>query len=208
MNRSGSPRTQPDWRWEKRAASAGFRCIAGVDEVGRGCLAGPVVAAAVVLDQDADFQGLRDSKMLTPKARERWAHRLQQEVRAWSVGKADAGEVDRLNVLEATCLAMQRAVRALSERPDLLLVDAIELPSLDLPQGSLVRGDERVMSIAAASVIAKVHRDHFMSGMDASFPRYGFLRNKGYGTLEHRRAVRRWGPCELHRRSFCGVLPA
>ncbi len=129
-------------------------------------------------------------------------------MRAWSVGKADAGEVDRLNVLEATRLAMQRAVRALSERPDLLLVDAIELPSLDLPQGSLVRGDERVMSIAAASVIAKVHRDHFMSGMDASFPWYGFLRNKGYGTLEHRRAVRRWGPCELHRRSFCGVLPA
>lgn len=208
MNRPDSPRTQPDWRWEKRAASAGFRCIAGVDEVGRGCLAGPVVAAAVVLEQGANLSGLRDSKMLTPRARERWAHRLQQEVRAWSVGEADAGEVDRFNVLEATRLAMERAVQALSECPDLLLIDAIELPSLDLPQGSLVRGDERVMSIAAASVIAKAYRDRFMSGMDSNFPRYGFLRNKGYGTLEHRRAVRRWGVCELHRRSFCGVRPA
>jgi ribonuclease HII len=188
--------------------SAGFACVAGVDEVGRGCLAGPVVAAAVVLNQGLDLAGLRDSKMLSASARECWAKRLRRQAQSWAVGRADAAEVDRINVLEATRLAMQRAVLALPERPDFVLVDAVELPSLDLPQGILVRGDERVMSIAAASVIAKVHRDRIMCRMHPKYPHYGFLRNKGYGTLEHRLAVRRWGPCALHRRSFFGVCPA
>ncbi|MEE9218265.1 MAG: ribonuclease HII [Acidobacteriota bacterium] len=205
MTRSDSRPARPDWWWESRAAASGYRCVAGVDEVGRGCLAGPVVAAAVVLADGLDLSGLRDSKQLGERARELWARRLRRQARAWAVGEAVSEEVDRLNVLEATRLAMGRAVRALPEAPDLLLIDAVALGSLDLPQESLVRGDERSVSIAAASVIAKVHRDRFMRLVSSRYPRYAFSKNKGYGTFEHRRALREFGPCRLHRRSFHGV---
>ena len=206
MSRTPGERRDPDWRWEERAAAAGFLGTAGVDEVGRGCLAGPVVAAAVVFERRADLQGLRDSKQLTPAARERWAAAIRRRAAAWALGAAAPSEVDALNVLEATRLAMTRAVRSLKVEPDLLLIDAVRLPALDLPQWPLIRGDERCYSIAAASVIAKVHRDRFMRRMDARFPQYRFASNKGYGTLAHREAVRLCGPCPLHRRTFQGVV--
>jgi ribonuclease HII len=205
VNRRAGRRREPAWTWERRAAARGFRRPAGIDEVGRGCLAGPVVAAAVVLDGPQGLAGLRDSKRLTPRQRESWSAALRRRAVAWSLGEASAEEVDGLNILEATRLAMRRAVRSLSVAPDLLLVDAVRIPGLELPQWPLVRGDERSLSIAAASVVAKVHRDRLMSCFDSLFPDYHFARNKGYGTAAHLAALRRRGPCPLHRLSFQGA---
>lgn len=202
---SRARRGAPDWSWEKRAARSGFRRVGGVDEVGRGCLAGPVVAAVVVFEKAEGLVGLRDSKQLVARSRERWAETIRARAAAWAVGEAVAGEVDDLNVLEATRLAMERAVRSLPEPPQALLVDAVKIPALAVPQWALVKGDERCLSIAAASVLAKVHRDEFMRRMDAAYPQYRFAHNKGYGTSEHFAAVRRCGPCPLHRLSFHGV---
>jgi ribonuclease HII len=203
--RRAGRRRDPGWLWEKRAAARGYRRVAGIDEVGRGCLAGPVVAAAVVLGGPRGLAGLRDSKRLTPRQRERWAEALRAGAAAWSLGEASAAEVDSLNVLGATRLAMRRAVASLRFAPDLLLIDAVRIPGLGVPQWPLVRGDERSLSIAAASVLAKVHRDRLMSRLDALFPEYGLARNKGYGTADHRAALRRRGPCPLHRLSFQGA---
>lgn len=206
MSRAAGARGGPDWRWEARADAGGYRRVAGIDEVGRGCLAGPVVAAAVVFEGRPRLEGLRDSKRLSARGRERWAEILRREAAAWAIGEAAAVEVDELNVLEATRLAMTRAVGALALRPDLLLIDAVRLPRVAVSQWALVRGDERSLSIAAASVLAKVHRDRFMSRIDPAYPQYRFARNKGYGTPEHREAVRLCGPCPLHRLSFQGVV--
>lgn len=205
MSRAAGARGGPDWRWEARADAGGYRRVAGIDEVGRGCLAGPVVAAAVVFEGRPRLEGLRDSKRLSARGRERWAEILRREAAAWAIGEAAAVEVDELNVLEATRLAMTRAVGALALRPDLLLIDAVRLPRVAVSQWALVRGDERSLSIAAASVIAKVQRDEFMRRMDAVYPRYRFASHKGYGTAAHRRAVALWGPCVLHRLTFHGV---
>ncbi len=205
MSLARARRREPDWGWERRAAARGFQRVAGVDEVGRGCLAGPVVAAAVVFEGTPELRGLRDSKQLSERARQRWDERLRRQAAGWALGEAGAGEVDRLNILVATRLAMERAVAALDVEPDLLLVDALELPALKMRQWPLVRGDERSLSIAAASVIAKVHRDQFMRQMDALYPQYRFASHKGYGTSAHRHAVARWGPCALHRLTFHGV---
>ncbi len=205
MSAAAGARRDPDWRWERRAAALGFRRVAGLDEVGRGCLAGPVVAAAVILRGRSRLPGLRDSKRLGAPARERWAERIRRAAALWALGEASAGEVDALNILEATRLAMERALRALAVEPDLLLIDALSLPAVAAPQWPLVRGDERCVSIAAASVLAKVHRDRYMRRMDETYPQYRFARNKGYGTAEHRTAVALCGPCPLHRLSFQGV---
>ena len=176
--------------------------IAGLDEAGRGALFGPVVAAAVVVDPDRTLHGVDDSKRLTPRRRLQCFLDLIENVADWSVGMASADEVDRLNVLQATRLAMLRAVRGLGSEPQHLLIDGrIEL-DVDLPQTALVRGDSRCLSIAAASVVAKVSRDTLLTAYAQRVPGYGLERNKGYGTEEHIAALDRHGPTKLHRRTF------
>jgi ribonuclease HII len=193
---------------ERLLGARGIGRIAGVDEAGRGCLAGPVVAAAVILDPDRPVRGLRDSKLLAPSERESLARMIEERAVAAAVGEADAGEIDAMNILRATLLAMRRAVEALAVRPDYLLVDALTIPGVDPPQEAVVHGDRRVASIAAASIIAKVRRDALMRSFHDLHPGYGFDAHKGYGTAAHLRALRRLGPSALHRATFRGVPPA
>jgi ribonuclease HII len=185
--------------------AAGLRAVAGVDEVGMGPLAGPVVAAAVILPARADLPGLDDSKRLDPRARERLAAAIRSQAVAFAVAEVDPAEVDRLNVHRAGLEAMRRAVLALAAPPDHVLVDARTIPGLTVPQSAIVCGDAREAPIAAASIVAKVHRDALMCRLDAAHPGYGFARHKGYPTAEHLEALRRLGPCGLHRRSFAPV---
>ncbi|MDR3416742.1 MAG: ribonuclease HII [Nevskia sp.] len=175
---------------------------AGIDEVGRGCLAGPVFAAAVILKPGHGIAGLRDSKQLTALRREELAPQIRRNALAWAIGMASVEEIDRLNILRATFLAMSRAVRALAPRPALCLVDGNRAPELGLPVCTIVGGDATEESIMAASIVAKVARDAELRHLDGLFPHYGFARHKGYATGEHLRALRRFGPCELHRMSF------
>ncbi|MDE2150186.1 MAG: ribonuclease HII [Gammaproteobacteria bacterium] len=176
--------------------------IAGTDEVGRGALAGPVYAAAVILDPLKPPDGLADSKRLSPAQRERVAVRIHAQALAFAVAHATVEEIERLNILGATLLAMHRAVQALAVTPSLCLVDGDRLPPLDCPARALVGGDRLQPAIMAASIIAKVERDAELCRLDARFPGYGFARHKGYGTAEHLTALRRLGPCALHRMSF------
>ena len=188
--------------FEQELRSAGTTRIAGLDEAGRGALFGPVVAAAVIVDPDTELHGVDDSKRLTPRRRHQCFLDLIENVADWSVGIASANEVDRLNVLQATRVAMVRAVRGLGSEPQHLLIDGrIEL-DVSLPQTALVRGDSRCLSIAAASVIAKVSRDTLLMAYARRLPGYGLERNKGYGTEEHIEALARRGPTKLHRRTF------
>jgi ribonuclease HII len=189
-------------RHEDEALVQGYLAVAGIDEVGRGALCGPVVAAAVVLGVGFDTRGLDDSKRLTPRQRDVLSQRIRGAARAWAVGSAEASEVDRHNVLRATHLAMRRAVAGLGLAPDLLLIDALRVPGLELPQRPIVKGDAVSVSIAAASIVAKVARDATMLELDARFPGYGLARNKGYASSDHREALRRLGPSAIHRRSF------
>jgi len=192
-------------RFEEEARAAGHVVVAGVDEVGRGALCGPVVAAAVVLGDDFDAEGLDDSKRLTRRQREALDARVREHARAFAVGFAEPAEIDRVNVLEATLLAMRRAVRGLPVEPDLLLVDALTVPGLDVEQRAIVKGDALSVSIAAASIVAKVARDALMRDLDRAHPGYELARNMGYGSEEHREALRRLGPSAIHRRSFHGT---
>jgi ribonuclease HII len=189
----------------RRLRRAGAQWVAGVDEVGVGPLAGPVVAAAVVLPERTDLIGLDDSKRLVAAQRERLAEAIREQALAWAVAEVEPAEVDRINVLRASLEAMRRAVTALACRPQHVLVDARHIPGLDVPQTALVHGDARDASIAAASVLAKVHRDALMCRFDARFPGYGFAEHKGYATAEHLLALRRLGPSPVHRRSFTPV---
>jgi ribonuclease HII len=179
--------------------------VAGVDEAGRGPLAGPVVAAAVILPPDRRIAGLDDSKVLSPEDRERFYGEITRRALAVGVGQADAATIDRVNVLEATRLAMRQALAQLAPEPELVLTDFVHLPGLPYPQRGLVGGDRRSASVAAASIVAKVTRDRLMVEADAQFPLYGFARHKGYATAEHLAALLRHGPCPLHRRRFSGV---
>jgi ribonuclease HII len=189
--------------------------LAGCDEAGRGALAGPVVAGAVILDPRRRIAGLRDSKLLPPARRAALAARVKQQALAWAVAEASAEEVDELNVLRAALLAMRRALEALALRPELALVDGPHLPPLPagLPGRAVVDGDAGVQCIMAAAILAKVHRDALLAGLEAQWPGYGFGRHFGYGTPEHLAALARLGPCPQHRRSFrpvaavCGTLP-
>jgi ribonuclease HII len=194
-----------DARFEQEAHAQGFTLPAGVDEVGRGALCGPVVAGAVILGPAFDAEGLDDSKRLTRRQREVLDLRIRSQARAWAVGVASAAEVDRINVLRATHLAMRRAVQALAVAPDCLLLDALTIPGLALPQRPIVKGDALSVSIAAASVVAKVARDGMMRECDARHPGYGLARNMGYGSALHRAALQRLGPTVIHRRSFQGT---
>ncbi|WP_126444527.1 ribonuclease HII [Sulfuricystis multivorans] len=179
--------------------------ICGVDEAGRGPLAGPVVAAAVILDPTRPIDGLADSKKLTPAKRARLADAIRAKALAWHVAVASVEEIDTLNILQATLLAMQRAVAGLAIRPHEVLIDGNRCPSLDIPARAIVGGDATVASISAASILAKTARDAIMLDLHARHPQYGFDRHMGYGTAEHLAALRAHGPCRAHRKSFAPV---
>ena len=181
---------------------------AGVDEAGRGPLAGPVVAAAVILDPTAIPDGLADSKQLSPARRDALAARIRESALAWSLAWADAAEIDTLNILRATMLAMRRAVLGLAVRPDHVQIDGNRCPRLDCTVEAIVGGDARVQAISAASIVAKVTRDRYMERLDTVYPGYGFERHKGYPTRSHREALAHLGPCPAHRRSFRPVEQA
>ncbi len=193
--------------YEEEARERGFTCIAGVDEVGRGCLFGPVFAAAVILDPLRPVTGLRDSKVLLAPQREDLAAQIKSSCVSWAVGGADVFEIDQINIYQASRLAMRRAVEALLLRPDYLLIDAVKV-DLPIEQLSLIKGDARCRAIAAASIIAKVHRDACLQHWHQVFPEYHLASNKGYGTSDHLEALRRHGPTLLHRFSFGPVRAA
>jgi ribonuclease HII len=180
----------------------GFVHVAGVDEVGRGCLAGPVVAAAVVLHPDRHIPGVCDSKAVPAAERERLYDAVVRQAIAWAVAEADPSEIDRINIHQASLRAMQRAILALAPLPDIVLVDAFRVPELPMPQRGVVHGDRRCSAIAAASIVAKVTRDRQMVELHLRDPRYGFDRHKGYATADHLDAVARFGYSDVHRRSF------
>lgn len=185
----------------------GFLRIAGVDEAGRGCLFGPVFAAAVVLDPERPVAGLADSKTLPAERREELAAAIRERAAAWAVASASAAEIDRINIREASRLAMRRAVESLDPPCDYLLVDALTI-DWPVPQQALIKGDARVTAIAAASILAKVERDACLTSLAAEYPGYGLDRHKGYPTVEHREALRQLGPTPLHRRSYAPVREA
>lgn len=195
-------------RFEEEARATGHALVAGVDEVGRGALCGPVVAAAVVLGDGFPCDGLDDSKRLTRRQREALAARIREQARAYAVGIVDHAEIDRINILRATLQAMRQAVRALPVAPDLLLIDALRVPGLDVEQQSIIKGDAQSASIAAASILAKVTRDALMREFDTAHPGYDLAHNMGYGSEEHRLALRRLGPSPIHRRTFFGTTQA
>ncbi|MGA3095993.1 MAG: ribonuclease HII [Bryobacteraceae bacterium] len=189
---------------ERELRARGFQAVAGVDEVGRGALFGPVAAAAVVLRPERPVRGLNDSKLLDPERRETLALRIRERAAAWAVAAVDAATIDRINIYQASRLAMRLAVSRLSPAPDFLLVDAVAI-DLPLPQQSLIKGDARCHAIAAASIIAKVYRDACMRVWDEVFPQYGLASHKGYGAPEHLRALEKFGLTPLHRLSFAPV---
>ncbi len=196
------PRSRADRTIENGLRRLGFVLVAGVDEVGRGCLAGPVMAGAVVLDPDDHVAGLRDSKQLAPAARERLYEQITSRALGWAVAGVEPAEIDRINIRQASLLAMRKAVLALAPLPDFVLVDAFRIPDLPMAQRGIVHGDARCAAIAAASIVAKVTRDRLMDRLHELDPRYGFDRHKGYPTPEHALALSRFGHSPVHRRSF------
>lgn len=182
--------------------------VAGVDEAGRGPLAGPVVAAAVILDDLKPIAGLADSKTLSPKRREALFDEIRAKALCCSIAESNVEEIDRLNILQATLLAMRRAVQGLRLKPTLALVDGNRLPQLDMPAEAIVKGDARVAAISAASILAKVTRDRWCAELHSQYPQYGFAGHKGYGTAEHLAALDQHGACPQHRRSFAPVARA
>jgi ribonuclease HII len=188
--------------FEEEIQAQGFRVIAGLDEAGRGPLAGPVVAAAVVLAPTKKMAGIDDSKKLSPKQREKIFSLILQQAAAVGIGVVDAREIDRLNILRASLKAMEQAVQNLPLSPDFLLIDGIHSLTLPLAQRAIPKGDQRCQSIAAASIVAKVTRDRLMLAYHDEYPQYNFARHKGYGTREHLQAIRQYGCCPLHRQSF------
>lgn len=176
--------------------------ICGIDEVGRGPLAGPVVTAAVILPKDCEILYINDSKKLSEKRREELFVEIKEKAIAIGVGVADWTRIDEINILQADYEAMREAINKLSVKPDILLNDAVTIPGVDIKQVPIIKGDAKSISIAAASIIAKVTRDHMMVEYDKTYPGYGFAKNKGYGTAEHIKALEEIGPCEIHRRSF------
>ncbi len=191
--------------FEKSARSSGFRFIAGLDEAGRGPLAGPVVAAAVILPEGPVIEGLIDSKQVPEPERERLFDVIQQHAVSFGIGVVDERTIDEVNILQASLLAMEQALAAMKQPPDYLLLDAVSLPRVKLPQKPLIKGDCRSASIAAASILAKVTRDRLMLDLHAKFPQYNFHKHKGYCTKEHLALLRQYGPCDAHRKSFAPV---
>ena len=193
----------PDYEFEKAALNSGFNAVCGVDEAGRGPLAGPVCAAAVILAPDTVIEGLDDSKKLSEKKRERLFDVITEKAISFSVAFGTLEEIESLNILEATFLAMNRAIDGLSVKPDFALIDGNRAPkNIKIPCETVIKGDSKSMSVAAASVLAKVTRDRLMLKYDAEYPQYDFKKHKGYGTKEHTELIKKYGPCEIHRVSF------
>ena len=193
----------PDlWLYEHEAAREGFACVCGVDEAGRGPLAGPVCAAAVILPPDIQIEGLNDSKKLTDKRRRALYDVITEQVVSYGIAFADEQEIDEINILQATFLAMRRAFEKLTVAPDIALIDGNRAPGLSCRERTVVHGDALSASIAAASILAKVTRDRLMEEYDAQYPQYGFAVHKGYGTQRHYAALREFGACPIHRQSF------
>ena len=208
MSPAVRPAFAPTWVEELRLRDQGYNAIAGVDEVGRGPLAGPVVAAAVIIDPTKTakwHEDLRDSKALSPLQRLRLAAAINDEAQAVGLGFVDSEEIDSLGIVPATRLAMNQTINSLSIRPDHLVIDAVPLPESGLPFRAIIKGDALCRSIAAASIVAKVARDLHMDAEDSTYPGYGFARHKGYGTAENLRQLTKLGPCPIHRRSFSPV---
>lgn len=181
---------------------AAYTAICGIDEAGRGPLAGPVAAGAVILPADCEILYLNDSKKLSEKRRNELFLEIRQKALAWKVGIVGPERIDEINILQATYEAMREAIAGLGVRPDLLLCDAVTIPAVEIPQVAIIKGDAKSVSIAAASILAKVTRDQMMEAYDTLYPQYGFARHKGYGTAAHIAALRQYGPCPIHRRSF------
>ena len=193
----------PDlWLYEHEAAREGFACICGVDEAGRGPLAGPVCAAAVILPPDIQIEGLNDSKKLTDKKRRALYDVITEQAVSYGIAFADEQEIDEINILQATFLAMRRAFEKLTVTPDIALIDGNRAPGLSCRERTVVHGDALSASIAAASILAKVTRDRLMEEYDAQYPQYGFAVHKGYGTQRHYAALREFGACPIHRQTF------
>ena len=194
------------WYFEQKAKRRGYRYIAGVDEAGRGPLAGPVVAAAVILPGDFSIPGIDDSKKLTPKKRSKLYHLIYNEALSVGIGMACNNEIDEFNILEATFIAMKRAINSLSITPDYVFVDGIhKIPGISIHHEAIPKGDQLCLSVSAASIIAKVTRDTLMEAFHKLYPLYNFKANKGYGTAEHREAIRAHGCSPIHRKTFRGV---
>lgn len=202
--RIDSPQFDPLFH-ENLAWKAGYGVIAGVDEAGRGPLAGPVVAAAVILPQGKGLPGVQDSKKMTERAREDAFERIHRCAVGVGIGVVSSRDIDQFNILKASLEAMRRAILALDPKPEFLLVDGIHKVPTAIPQRCLIKGDQLALSVSAASVMAKVYRDRIMRCYDEMYPVYDFRNNKGYGTARHLEAIRRYGPCALHRKSFKGV---
>ncbi|HXD89596.1 MAG TPA: ribonuclease HII [Candidatus Binataceae bacterium] len=198
----------PSLRYERKLWREGAQAVAGVDEAGVGPMAGPVVAAAVIFDQEVFIKGVNDSKQLTPERREALFPAIQERAIAVGIGMASPGEIDQLNIFWATMAASERALHALGRIPDHVLVDGRLIPELKLPQTKIVGGDRKSFCIAAASIIAKVTRDRMMAEYDAEYPEFGFAQHKGYCTADHFAALERLGPTPIHRRSFAPVWEA
>ena len=188
--------------YEREYEHLGFVC--GIDEVGRGPLAGPVVAGAVILPKDCDILYINDPKKLTEKKREELYDIIADKAVAWAVGYASCERIDEINILQATYEAMRQAISNLKQKPDILLNDAVTIPDVDIKQVPIIKGDAKSISIGAASIMAKVTRDRLMVKYDEVFPGYGFASNKGYGSAAHIEAIKKLGPCPIHRRSFIG----
>ncbi len=192
----------PTQRLERQLRAQGFATVAGVDEAGAGALAGPVVAGAVVWRDGVSGAGIRDSKLLSAGARDRMYEMIVEQSVAWAPGIATVEEINTIGIRPANLLAMRRAVEALALQADYVLVDAWTIPGLKLPQQGIIRADQKILCVAAASIIAKVTRDRLMAGLHAQFPVYGFHKHKGYGTRVHQEAIEKYGPCEAHRVSW------
>ena len=188
--------------YERAAIAAGHAIVAGVDEAGRGPLAGPVAVAAVILPQECYLPHLNDSKKLSHAVREELFAQIIEQAISYHVALMDADMIDRMNILQATRTGMYEAIAALTPAPDEVLIDAVELPKLSMPSQSIIKGDAKSASIAAASILAKVTRDHLMESYDIQYPNYGFAKHKGYGTQEHIDTIRKYGICPIHRKSF------
>lgn len=192
-----------DWlEFENKVIASGYSAVCGVDEAGRGPLAGPVCAAAVILPQNTVIDGVNDSKKLSEKKREQLFDVITEKALAYCVAWASVEEIEEINILNAAMLAMKRAVEGLSIKADFALIDGNKTPDLDIPAYPIVKGDARSMSIAAASILAKVSRDRLMYEYDIKYPQYNFAKHKGYGTTLHREMILKYGPCEIHRPSF------
>lgn len=199
--------TDIDWlQYENEVKSKGFECVCGVDEAGRGPLAGPVCAAAVILHNNQIIEGVNDSKKLSEKKREELFDVIKEQALAYSIAFATVEEIEEINILNATMLAMKRAVEGLKVKADYALIDGNRLPPINIPCEYVIKGDAKSMSIAAASILAKVSRDRLCYKYADKYPQYGFDKHKGYGTKLHKEALLKFGPCEIHRMSFLGKI--